>query len=301
MSIVVNHLTKKFGLQKAIDEVSFQVNPGEIVGLLGPNGAGKTTTMKILSGYYQEYEGEALVNDVSISENPVFVKRNTGYLSEHNPLYLEMFVKEYLQFVASVFKLKNTGSRVKSLIKLTGLEREQHKKIKSLSKGYRQRVGLAQAIMHDPDVLILDEPTTGLDPNQLVEIRGLIRSFGQDKTIIFSSHIMQEVQAICDRVIILDNGKLVADEKVAHLDALMRDHIEIMVEFNQPIQVQKVKIDNLVAVDSIGNNKYRFRFTKGTDPRPKLFDHAVANQIKIHEMIQAKSSVEDIFQRLTKK
>ena len=207
MSIEVNHLTKIYGDQKALNAISFKINKGEIVGFLGPNGAGKSTMMKILTTYIDASEGQAKVNDFDVQKNPLDVQKQVGYLPEHNPLYLDMYVKEYLAFNADVYKVDK--ARVNEVIELTGLSPEAHKKIGQLSKGYRQRVGLATALLHDPDVLILDEPTTGLDPNQLVDIRHLIKTLGKEKTVFLSTHIMQEVEAICDRVIIIDNGKIV--------------------------------------------------------------------------------------------
>lgn len=216
MSIQVENLTKTYGSQKAIDSISFEVKRGEIVGFLGPNGAGKSTTMKILTANISASGGEASVNGFSVSEDNMSVKKSVGYLAEHNPLYLEMYVKEFLSFVANVHDIKDE-SRISEVIKLVGLEREQHKKVSQLSKGYRQRVGIAQAIIHNPEVLILDEPTTGLDPSQLVEIRSLIKEIGKDKTVLFSTHIMQEVENLCDRVIVLSKGEIKANDTVENL------------------------------------------------------------------------------------
>ena len=221
MSISIKQLTKAYGSQKAIDAISFDIPKGQIVGFLGPNGAGKSTTMKILTGYIQATEGEAFVNDFDISKEPLAVKNSIGYLPEHNPLYLDMYVKEYLRFAGSLHGLKGKRlkERVVEVVEMVGLEREQHKKIEQLSKGYRQRVGLAQALIHEPEVLILDEPTTGLDPNQLVEIRNLIKEAGKNKTVILSTHIMQEVESICERAIIINRGKIVADKSLTELKA----------------------------------------------------------------------------------
>jgi len=216
MSISITNLTKTYGSQNAIDNISFDIKKGEIVGFLGPNGAGKSTTMKILTGYLKASSGDASVNGFDIVQHTMEAQRSTGYLPEHNPLYLEMYVKEFLEFTGSLYHLKGSvlKERVALLIDMVGLEREQQKKIGQLSKGYRQRVGLAQALIHDPEILILDEPTTGLDPNQLSEIRELIKKVGEDKTVIFSTHIMQEVESICDRVIIINRGKIVADDSL---------------------------------------------------------------------------------------
>ncbi len=212
MSITVNKVTKLYGAQKALDEVSFSIEPGQIVGLLGPNGAGKSTMMKILTCFIPPSSGAASVNGFDVMEEAMAVKKIVGYLPEHNPLYQEMYVKEYLEFIGGIFHLKDLSWRIEEMIELTGLKDEQHKKIEALSKGYRQRVGLAQALIHDPEVLILDEPTSGLDPNQLVEIRNLIGEIGRTKTVMLSTHIMQEVEAVCRRVIIIHKGKIVADD-----------------------------------------------------------------------------------------
>lgn len=219
MSIKIQNLTKTYGTQKAVDNISFEVHKGEIVGFLGPNGAGKSTTMKILTGYIPSTEGSAEVNGFDVKTQPMQVKKSIGYLPEHNPLYLEMYVREFLEFIGSLYGLKGKElkNRIEEVIELVGLSLEKHKKITQLSKGYRQRVGLAQAMIHNPEVLILDEPTTGLDPNQLVEIRNLIKEVGKNKTVIFSSHIMQEVEALCDRVVIINRGKIVADGNLAEL------------------------------------------------------------------------------------
>lgn len=219
MSIKIQNLSKIYGSQKAVDNISFEINKGEIVGFLGPNGAGKSTTMKILTGYIPATEGIAEVNGFDVKTNPMQVKQTIGYLPEHNPLYLDMYVREFLEFVGSMYGIsgKNLKNRIDEVIELVGLNIEKHKKIGQLSKGYRQRVGIAQALIHDPEVLILDEPTTGLDPNQLVEIRNLIKQIGQNKTVVFSTHIMQEVEAICDRVVIINRGKIVADGNLNEL------------------------------------------------------------------------------------
>lgn len=217
MSIKVKEVTKLYGEQRALNGVSFNIEPGQIVGMLGPNGAGKSTMMKILTGFIPPTTGKVSINNFDVLENAMEVKKVVGYLPEHNPLYLEMYVKEFLEFVARIYKLADIKSRVSKMIELAGLKDEQHKKIEALSKGYRQRVGLAQALIHDPEVLILDEPTSGLDPNQLVEIRNLIKNIGKKKTVILSTHVMQEVEAICDRAIIIHKGKIVSDELMVNL------------------------------------------------------------------------------------
>lgn len=218
MSISVKNIVKTYGTQRAVDGISFEIPSGEIVGFIGPNGAGKSTTMKIITGFLSDFEGEVLVNGIDVRQNPIEVKKSIGYLPEHNPLYLEMYVKEYLMFVAKIYGLnKDAENIVDEIIKRVGLEKEVHKKISMLSKGYRQRVGLAAVLVHDPKVLILDEPTTGLDPNQLIEIRSLIEAEGKSKTIMLSTHIMQEVEAICDRVIIINNGHIVANDTAENI------------------------------------------------------------------------------------
>ena len=235
MSISIKNLTKTYGSQKAIDAISFDIKKGEIVGFLGPNGAGKSTTMKILTGYIKASEGSAEVNGFDVIHNKMEAQNSIGYLPEHNPLYLEMYVKEFLDFTGSLFNMKGKAlkNRIEELIQLVGLEREEHKKIGQLSKGYRQRVGLAQALIHDPEILILDEPTTGLDPNQLTEIRNLIKEVGKDKTVIFSTHIMQEVKSICERVIILNKGKIVADDSLENLTASGKDMEQVFSELTK--------------------------------------------------------------------
>lgn len=299
MSISVQMLTKSYGVQKALDQVSFDVSRGEIVGLLGPNGAGKTTTMKIVSGFMPQFEGEAFVNGLSVREDPLGLKRSLGYLPEHNPLYLDMYVKEYLHFVGTIYKLKDIAHKVQSIVDRTGLQKEQHKQIKALSKGYRQRVGLAQALIHDPSVLILDEPTSGLDPNQLVEIRQLIRDIGSEKTVVFSSHIMQEVQALCDRVIILNGGKIVADDKIDILEHQINSVREIIIQLDRPIS--NWKLEHLKKQESLSGGRYRLLFKKSDkDPRVEIFDYVVKNNVKLLEMHERKSNIEDVFQKLTR-
>jgi ABC-2 type transport system ATP-binding protein len=299
MSIVVKNLEKRYGSQRALAGIGFTVQSGEIVGLLGPNGAGKTTTMKILSGFMDDFEGEVRVQGLDVRREPLRLKKLIGYLPEHNPLYLEMYVREYLAFIASIYGLDNVRDRVQQMIAMTGLTREQHKLISALSKGYRQRVGLAQALIHDPEILILDEPTTGLDPNQLVEIRQLIKKLGSQKTVIFSSHIMQEVQALCDRVIILHQGSVVADDKIAYLDQAINNQREILLELDRPMD-GKWLIRDLVSVVETGNQSYKIILKKGkNDPRPEIFDFVVQSGRKILEMSERKSSMEDVFQKIT--
>lgn len=299
MSIVVKDLTKRYGAQEAVSQVSFQIDAGEIVGLLGPNGAGKTTTMKILSGFIDLFEGNVAISGLDIRTHSFELKKRIGYLPEHNPLYLDMYVKEYLAFIGSIFKLSNVRSRVAEMIEMTGLTKEQNKRIGTLSKGYRQRVGLAQALIHDPEILILDEPTTGLDPNQLIEIRHLIKTIGSEKTVIFSSHIMQEVQALCDRVLILHEGNLVANDRIEYLDQLINNQLEISIELDQPLGIPW-EIGDIVKAELVNEKSYRLLFKKTKkDPRVEIFDFIVKNDRRILTMIEKKSSMEDVFQKIT--
>ncbi len=296
MSISVREISKFYGEQKALDKVSFQIEKGEIVGFLGPNGAGKSTLMKILTGYLSPSEGVASVNNMLLSEDLNAVQRAIGYLPEHNPLYTEMYVREYLAFNASIYK--SDRSRIEEVIDMTGLKPEANKKIEQLSKGYRQRVGLAAALLHDPEVLILDEPTTGLDPNQLTEIRNLILKVGKQKTIFLSTHIMQEVEAICDRVIIIDKGVIVADKKMKEL----RDEKEqiILVEFDYRIEeVALNAIPNLVSAKNIGGFHYELKFDTDKDMRPAVFDFAHDNGLKTLQLNRKSKNLETLFSELT--
>ena len=303
MSISVQHLTKIYGDQKAVDDISFEVSKGEIMGFLGPNGAGKSTTMKIATCYLSPTSGDVKVNGFAVTEQPLEVKRSLGYLPEHNPLYLEMYVREYLSFVGKLHGLrgKNLKARVDEMIELCGLAREQHKLIEALSKGYRQRVGLAQALIHDPDVLILDEPTTGLDPNQIVEIRKVIKYVSEDKTVLFSSHIMQEVQALCDRVIVINQGKLVANDSIEHLKEEVRETVVVTVEFSDEIDVAVLEgLEGVQKVSYAGNGQYIIEAVKETDIRPLIFTMAGEQALTLIGMKQEEESMETIFQRLTR-
>lgn len=301
MSVKVENLTKIYGEQKAIDQISFQAKEGEVLGFLGPNGAGKTTTMKILTGFIPQTTGKAAVCGFDVEENPMEVRKRIGYLPEHNPLYKDMFVKEYLGFVAGLHKVKNVKARVAEMIELTGLQREQKKLIGALSKGYRQRVGLAQAMLHDPQVLILDEPTSGLDPNQLVDIRNLIKKLGKEKTVIFSTHIMQEVQAICDRVLIINKGELVADDPIEQLASRVEGEVVVTVEFMQKVQAAQLnKIKGVNSVKKIGGNRWQLSAPLETDIRPAVFNFAVEQHLTLLEMHKEVFSVEDVFQKLTR-
>lgn len=298
MSIKVEKTTKLYGSQKALNQVSFEIQKGEIVGFLGPNGAGKSTMMKILTGYIPQTNGTVEVCGLNINEKPIETKRKIGYLPEHNPLYLDMYVKEYLKFVADIYKVEH--SNIDEMIDKTGLGKEQHKLIGSLSKGYRQRVGLAQALIHNPVVLILDEPTTGLDPNQLVEIRALIKEIGKEKTVMLSTHIMQEVEAICDRVIIINKGQIVADKSIDQLHSISENRNILTIEFDQKIALTKLcAIENILEAKEIGKHKYELSFDAKFDLRPILFQFAVDQQLVVLKMNLEEQKLENIFQQLT--
>ena len=301
MSVEVQNLTKIYGEQKAVNHISFEAKPGQVLGFLGPNGAGKTTTMKILTCYIPQTSGKATVCGHDVESSPMEVRKNIGYLPEHNPLYLDMYVREYLRFIAGLHKISKPKQRIDEMIELTGLEREQRKPIGTLSKGYRQRVGLAQALLHDPQVLILDEPTAGLDPNQLADIRALIKSLGEEKTVIFSTHIMQEVKAICDRVVIINRGNLVADDTIDHLQSVTTGESVITVEFQSKVAQQELK--RLEGVREIRHlNGYRYQILSDTeqDLRASVFDFAVAQKVKLLEMRKEVFEMDEVFQRLTK-
>lgn len=301
MSVKVEQLTKIYGTQKAVNEVSFEAKKGEILGFLGPNGAGKTTTMKIITCFIPQTEGKVNVCGFDVEKETLEVRKRIGYLPEHNPVYKDMYVKEYLGFVAGLHKVKNIKKRVAEMIELTGLEREQKKLIGTLSKGYRQRVGLAQAMLHDPEVLILDEPTSGLDPNQLAEIRSLIKQLGQEKTLIFSTHIMQEVQALCDRVLIINKGKIVANDQIETLQARVKGESVVTIEFKEKVQSKLLqKINHVKRIDQLNDKKWQLASTIDKDIRADIFNFAVANKLTLIEMHQELYSVEDVFQQLTK-
>ena len=298
MSIEVKNISKSYGDQKALDNISFSIKKGEIVGFLGPNGAGKSTLMKILTTYLSADEGTALVNDQDINNNQKEVQLSIGYLPEHNPLYLDLYVREYLAFNVDVYKVAK--SRIDEVIQLTGLNTESHKKINQLSKGYRQRVGLANALLHNPDVLILDEPTTGLDPNQLLEIRNVIKNAGKDKTIFLSTHIMQEVEAICERVIIIDKGKIVADKKLDHLISEDKQQI-IEVEFDYKIEEQLIAaIPHLKSYINVHDALWELTFLADKDMRPTVFDFAHDNGLKTLQLNQKNKNLEAVFREITK-
>lgn len=297
MSIEVSGLSKFYGDQKALDKVSFKIGSGEIVGFLGPNGAGKSTLMKILTTYLKADEGTAVVNGIDVSSDLKKVKKTLGYLPEHNPLYLDLYVKEYLYFNADIYKVSK--NRVEEVIEQTGLTPEVNKKIGQLSKGYRQRVGLATALLHEPDVLILDEPTTGLDPNQLVDIRSLIKSIGKDKTVFLSTHIMQEVEAICDRVIIINKGKIVED-RYLNADKAKSDLQILQVEFDR--EIEKTLLDSLaiiVSAENIGENLWEISSDSQDDIRPLIFDFAQENGLKLLTVRFKTQDLESLFREKT--
>ncbi|MBA6156013.1 gliding motility-associated ABC transporter ATP-binding subunit GldA [Tenacibaculum sp. S7007] len=296
MSIQLTSISKVYGTQKAVNNISFEANKGEIVGFLGPNGAGKSTTMKILTGFIQPNEGVVLVSGVDVITNPIDAQKNIGYLPEHNPLYLDMYVREYLQFQASIHQVEK--SKINEVIEKVGLTVEAHKKIHQLSKGYRQRVGLAAAILHDPEVLILDEPTTGLDPNQLVEIRELIKELGKDKTVLLSTHIMQEVEAVCDRVIIINKGKLVIDKPISELKT--SNEQVIRVTFDYKLEEQFVKrLPNITSFKNTTENNWVLSFESDEDMRPMIFDFAQENGLKILGLNAENKNLENLFRELT--
>ncbi len=296
MSILVENTTKLYGKQKALNNVSFEIPSGEIVGFLGPNGAGKSTMMKIITAYISKTEGEISVNGFDVDKDPLEVKRSVGYLPEHNPLYLDLYIKEYLNFHADIHKV--TKQRIEEIIELVGLTPEKNKKISQLSKGYRQRVGLAAALLHDPEVLILDEPTTGLDPNQLADIRNLIKEIGKSKTVLLSTHIMQEVEAMCDRVIIINKGEIVADKK---LEDLLKNQEQIIeVEFDLCVEKQLLqKITNIKTIENIFDNTWNLTFDTKKDMRGQVFDFAKDNGLRTLSLQQKINSLEILFQNLT--
>ncbi|MCB0564890.1 MAG: gliding motility-associated ABC transporter ATP-binding subunit GldA [Phaeodactylibacter sp.] len=301
MSVTVQNLTKIYGSQKAVDEISFQAKAGEVLGFLGPNGAGKTTTMKIVTSFIPPDEGTATVCGFDVLEEPMEVRRRIGYLPEHNPLYKDMYVREYLGFIAGLHQLRKARQRVEEMIEMTGLVLEQHKLIGALSKGYRQRVGLAQAMLHDPEVLILDEPTSGLDPNQLADIRKLIKQLGAKKTVIFSTHIMQEVKAICDRVLIINRGKIVANDSIEDLQRRIAAEAVVTVEFQKaPPQKALSAISQLKELRELGGNRFQLISGPDADLRPALFDFAVEHHIKLLELHKEVYEIDEVFQKLTR-
>ena len=302
MSIVIQSVTKFYGDQKALDNVSFEVKTGEIVGFLGPNGAGKSTMMKIITGFIPASSGKVLVNGLPVESDYAGVKRQIGYLPENNPLYPEMYVREYLGFVASIYRTGiSKKKQTDDIIELTGLAPEQNKKIGSLSKGYRQRVGLAQALIHNPAVLILDEATTGLDPNQIVEIRNLIKEAGKEKTVLLSTHIMQEVEAICDRVIIIDRGVIVADEEKSKIYSVIKRPRQIIhVEFDKDTTDSVLgEIEKVHSVKRLRENLWLVEAESDEDIRPAIFNFAVKNNLTVLSLNKQESNLEEVFRHLT--
>lgn len=297
MSIELTSIVKTYGTQKAVNNISFSAKKGEIVGFLGPNGAGKSTTMKILTGFIKPSKGTVVVSGIDVISNPIEAQKKIGYLPEHNPLYLDMYVKEYLQFQASLHNIEK--SRINEIIYRVGLKIEAHKKINQLSKGYRQRVGLAAAILHNPEVLILDEPTTGLDPNQLVEIRQLIKELGKDKTVLLSTHIMQEVEAMCDRVIIINKGEIVINKPISELKT---DNEQVIkVTFDYKLEEQFIKrLPNITGYKNTLENNWVLTFNTSEDMRPVIFDFAQENGLKILGLNTENKNLESLFRELTK-
>jgi ABC-2 type transport system ATP-binding protein len=300
MPIIVSHLTKIYGQQKAIDDISFTAGNNEIVGFLGPNGAGKSTTMKIITGYLFADSGEAEVNGVNVRNNPVEAKKQIGYLPEGNPLYHDMYVREYLKFTGEIHKVKNgIKNRVEEVIDLTGLRPESNKKTGQLSKGYKQRVGLAAALLHDPEILILDEPTTGLDPNQIVEIRQLIKELGKNKTVLFSSHILQEVESVCDRVVIINKGRIVADDTLVNLQSSNKSSHIIFVEFGNEADTELLK--NIPTVENVEKDKNQYRLQTSDPEKVKklLLEFSLENNLDILSLKTQNRSLEEVFRSLT--
>jgi len=301
MSIEISHLVKRYGKQNAVDDLSFSVAKNEIVGFLGPNGAGKSTTLKIATGYLDPTSGSVKINGIDVEENPILIKKNIGYLPEHNPLYLDMFVHEYLRFSGKFFGLrgKNLQDKTRKVIKMCQLEVEQNKLIRQLSKGFRQRVGLAQALLHEPEVLILDEPTTGLDPNQIVEVRDLIKEISVDRTVLFSTHIMQEVQAICDRVIIIDDGKLVADDSVTNMLKTGEQQL-LEIEFERSIdEAMLADITSVESVTKLSGHVYLLKISGSLDLRGDVLKHITKHDLPLIGIKKRETSMEEIFNSLT--
>ena len=302
MSIQIQNLTKTYGQQKAVDSISFSISEGEIVGFLGPNGAGKSTTMKIATSYLPPTSGTVKIGGYDVVNQSLESRKITGYLPEHNPLYLDMYVHEYLSFSGRVSGLHSThvSKRVGEMIEVCGLSQEQNKKIESLSKGYRQRVGLAQALVHDPQVLILDEPTSGLDPNQLVEIRKLIKDVSKNKTVIFSTHIMQEVQALCDRVVLINHGQIVANDTLSNLLTKYADQAVLVVEFERGVTCEELKaIDGVQEVEEVASFRFKVVAKPGMDLRSEIFRFAADRHLSLLGLKQEEGSLEGIFRNLT--
>ena len=299
MSIEVRNLTRIYGEQKAVNDISFSVGKGEIVGFLGPNGAGKSTTMKIITGYLAMSSGEAFVSGISVREDPLSVKKKIGYLPELNALYYEMYVLEYLSFISDIHRIPRARNRIREVLQLTGLLPESKKKIGQLSKGYKQRVGLAAALIHDPEVLILDEPTSGLDPNQIIEIREVIRQQGKNKTVLFSSHILQEVEAICDRVIIIHKGQLVADDQISKMRQSAGDQSVVTVSFSGKVEESDLVFPVVTRVERSGPDSFRLFTTDAESLRRMLLEMALAKNLSISSLQTESRSLETIFKQLT--
>jgi ABC-2 type transport system ATP-binding protein len=300
MSISVNNLTKIYGAQKAVNNISFKVDKGEIVGFLGPNGAGKSTTMKIITGYLEATTGSATVCGEDVGPKPLSTKKKIGYLPESNALYYDMYVREYLEFLCGVHQIENARSNIQHIIETVGLTSEAHKKIGQLSKGYKQRVGLAAALIHDPEVLILDEPTSGLDPNQIIEIREVIKKLGQNKTVLFSSHILQEVQAICDRVIIINKGNIVADDKLSNLQKGNNTNQSVIVQFKEDVDQSIFKnITQVNDIKKMENGKWKLKTPDSENVRKQLLELSLKNNLNIVSLQNENNSLENIFRQLT--
>ena len=300
MSITVSNLSKNYGSQRAVNDVSFSLHKNEIVGFLGPNGAGKSTTMKMITGYLASDGGHIDVCGIPVETTNILTRTKIGYLPEANPLYSEMYVREYLSFIAGIHKVKSTQKRVEEVIELVGLQSESHKKIGQLSKGYKQRVGLAATLVHDPEVLILDEPTTGLDPNQIIEIREVIKKLGEHKTVLFSSHIMQEVEALCDRVIIINKGKIVADDKLNHLKKGDTGKHHVTIQFKESINVNMLEnIEEAMHVTASTDNSFVIETMSPESLRKKLFEFSLQHQLNIISLHSESQSLENIFKQLT--
>ncbi len=302
MSIEVKNLLKVYGKQKAINNISFKVDNGEIVGFLGPNGAGKSTTMKIITGYLHQTSGHAFVSGINVSENSSMTKMKIGYLPEANALYYDMYVREYLEFISEIHKIKNKKSKIENVIQLTGLTVESKKKIGQLSKGYKQRVGLAAALIHEPEVLILDEPTSGLDPNQIVEIREVIRQQGKNKTVLFSSHILQEVEAICDRVIIINKGEIVADDKLSNLQKGSKDKHVVKVSFKEAVDKSLLeKLNEVSIVEELQTSNFKLQTSNPEAVQKQILELSLKNNLNIVSLQSENQSLEDVFRSLTQK
>ena len=299
MSIVVNNLTKIYGKQLAVNNISFEIGTGEVVGFLGPNGAGKSTTMKMITGFIPPTEGGGSVCGIDFVEDSIEVRKIVGYLPEHNPLYLDMYVTEYLTFMAELSNIKPAKKSVEMAIEITNLGPERHKKIGMLSKGYRQRVGLAQALIHNPKVLILDEPTSGLDPNQVIDMRNVITQLGKEKTVMLSTHVMQEVEAMCSKVIIINGGQIIANDNIGLLKTNFSSFISILVEFSSELEKSKIlQIEGVTSAENKGGNSWKIQ-SNNTQLRQQISQFALSNNIEILELSTDKNSLEDIFRNLT--